>query len=324
MIPLVSIIVPVYNVENYLEKCLDSLVNQDFDNYEIVVVNDGSTDKSKEIAERYQTKYAQIVLINQENKGLGGARNTGIEAARGEYLLFVDSDDYIRKDTLHLLYSKAVEQQADMVVFGYTIVDELGNVIKIDHGFENEKPTLDENRELLMCAPIACNKLIKKDLFINSGIRFPDRAWYEDLRTILKLYLYVEKFGFVHQSLYFYLKRKGSITNALKADRLFEIVDAVEDLLNYYKEQNAYEKYKDELEFIAVYHAFYLGSVRVAQVDYKHSLMPQLRQYIQGRVPDYMHQKYLYRLGKSRLTVLKLLDKRHYFIISLLLKLKNL
>ena len=100
MKPAVSIVVPVYNVEAYLEKCLDSLVNQNFDNYEVIIVNDGSTDKSKEIAQRYENKYSNVVLIDQKNKGLGGARNTGIEAVKGEYILFVDSDDYIHPDTL--------------------------------------------------------------------------------------------------------------------------------------------------------------------------------------------------------------------------------
>ena len=324
MKPAVSIIVPVYNVEAYLDKCLESVVNQSFDNYEVIIINDGSTDKSEEIAQQYTLKYDHVILINQENKGLGGARNTGLKIAQGEYILFVDSDDYIHRDTLMLAYNEAMKKQADIVVFGYTIIDELGNIIKTEKGFENAKSTLKENRELLMCPPVAWNKLIKKDLFVNSGVQFPDRAWYEDLRTILKLYLHAQSFGFVDKSLYFYLKRKGSITNALKTDRLIEIVDAVEDLLNYYKEQNAYEQYKDELEFIAVYHAFYLGSVRVAQINYKHPLMLELKQYITQKVPNYMHQKYLYRLGKSRQIVLKLLNKQHYATISLLLKIKGI
>lgn len=324
MKPAVSIVVPVYNVEAYLEKCLDSLVNQNFDNYEVIIVNDGSTDKSKEIAQRYENKYSNVVLIDQKNKGLGGARNTGIEAVKGEYILFVDSDDYIHPDTLKLAYDEANKKQADIVVFGFTIISESGEIIKIERGFESTNSSLNENRELLMCSPIACNKLIKKEILIDSGVRFPDRAWYEDLRTIPKLYLHAQTFGFVDKSLYFYLKRKGSITNALKTDRLIEIVDAVEDLLNYYKEQGAYEKYKDELEFIAVYHAFYLGSVRVARINHKHPLLLQLRQYITAKVPNYMHQKYLYRLGKSRQIVLKLLDKQHYATISLLLKVKGM
>ena len=117
MRPAVSIIVPVHNVEAYLEKCLDSLINQTFDNYEIIIVNDGSTDRSKEIAERYKDKYSNIVLINQEQKGVGEARNTGIEASKGEYILFVDSDDYIHRDTLKLTYNKSIETQADIVTF---------------------------------------------------------------------------------------------------------------------------------------------------------------------------------------------------------------
>lgn len=324
-IPSISVIVPIYNVERYLEKCLNSLMNQSFDDYEVIIVNDGSIDRSKEIAEKYEAKYSNVVLLNQENKGAGQARNYGIEAAKGEYLLFVDSDDFIHKDTLKITYSKAIENKADMVVFGYTILSESGDIIKIDHGFENTNSTLSENHELIMCSPTVWNKLIKKEMFISSGIRFPSIDNAEDLNVLLKLYLHVKVFAFVDKSLYFYLKREGSVSNdVLKADKVLEIVDAVEDVLNYYKAENAYNEYKDELEFIAVYHAFYLGSLRVARINFKHPLMQVFRQYIQKRVPDYIHQKYLYRLGKSRKTVLKLLDKRHYFIVAMLLKIRNI
>lgn len=324
MRPAVSIIVPVHNVEAYLEKCLDSLINQTFDNYEIIIVNDGSTDRSKEIAERYKDKYSNIVLINQEQKGVGEARNTGIEASKGEYILFVDSDDYIHRDTLKLTYNKSIETQADIVTFGYTVVSESGDTIFYDRGFENTNNTLIQNRELIMCAPIAWNKLFKKEIFINSGIRFLTMQIGEDLNAVLKLYLHAKIFAFVDKSLYFYLKRKGSATNVEKTDRLMEIMDVIDDLYHYYKQHNAYETYKNELDFVAVYHAFYLGSIRVARINHKHPLLLQLRQYISTKVPNYMHQKYLYRLGKSRQIVLKLLDKQHYATISLLLKVKGM
>lgn len=324
MIPIISVIIPVYNVEKYLRACLDSVMNQTFDNYEVIIVNDGSTDNSGQIAEEYKNKYSNINLIHQENKGLGGARNTAIEVAKGEYILFVDSDDTIHLDTLKLLYDNITKTNADLVFFGFQIVAEDGTIIKTEKGFEKEIPTLEQNPQLLMDWPIACNKLIRSELFLETNIRFPDRAWYEDLRTIPKLYLHAQTIGFIEQPLYFYLKRKGSITNAIKADRLVEIVDAVDDLLDYFKKQGAYDKYKDELEFIATYHAFYLGSVRVAQVDRKHHLLPDLKKYIEKKVPNYMQNKFLYRLGSKRLIVLKLLNKQHYWVISMLLKLKEL
>ena len=115
---ILTITVPSYNAENYLLETIPTMLSiSNLEKLEIIIVNDGSTDKSKEIAQRYENKYSNVVLIDQKNKGLGGARNTGIEAVKGEYILFVDSDDYIHPDTLKLAYDEANKKQADIVVF---------------------------------------------------------------------------------------------------------------------------------------------------------------------------------------------------------------
>ena len=137
----ISVIIPVYNVKAYLEKCVESVVNQDFSDYEIILIDDGSSDGSENLCDRLGEKYPEIKVIHQENKGQGGARNTGIENASGEYLLFVDSDDYIKEDALSFLYKTATENGSDIVSFGMDFVEEDGGITStrkpLENGMEN-------------------------------------------------------------------------------------------------------------------------------------------------------------------------------------------
>lgn len=163
----VSIIIPIYNVKKYVSKCIDSAINQDFADYGIILVDDGSTDGSGEIADNYGEKYPEkIVVIHQENKGLGGARNTGgIENARGMYLLFLDSDDFIEKDTLSSLYTIAEKQEADLVMFQMRTVNEEGRTIRISKNqFPEDVMCLENNRKLLFGQISAWSKLYSKNL----------------------------------------------------------------------------------------------------------------------------------------------------------------
>lgn len=320
--PAISVIVPIYNVQEYLPKCLDSIVNQDFNNYEVVMINDGSTDNSRQIAQDYTAKYHNMRLIDQENQGLGGARNTGIEHAIGDYFLFVDSDDSIKIHTLSCLYQKAIQEQADMVIFDFLIVDPDGNALMTEKGYMGTGYNLQQCPQLLLVTPSVWNKLMHRDLFIKTEIRFPPRAWYEDLRTIFKLYIFSEKIAYINEAFYLYLKRPGSIMNTSKADRICEIMDATDDLINYYKEHHLYDKYKDELEFIVINHVYYLGSLHVAQVDKNSRLLPEFKKYM-AQYPNFMNNKYIDLLGQKGKVTLNLLNKENYFKLSMLLKLKK-
>lgn len=322
--PSISVIVPIYNVESYLEKCLDSIVTQSLDNFEVVLVNDGSTDSSGEIAQKYADEYSFVTLITQQNQGLGGARNTGIEHAAGDFFLFVDSDDYLLKDTLSSIYKKIIEENADMLIFGFTSVDINGNTLSEESQISFKGNSLRVCPEILLGAPAAWNKLIHRDLFLKTGIRFPPRVWYEDLRTTTKLYIYAKKIVYINQSFYRYLKRPGSIMNIDKADRISEIIDAVEDVFSYYREKNLFDAYKQEMEFIALNHIYYLGSLHVVALDRKHHLLKTFYSYMQDHFPNYMENKYLDRLGSKGMVILKMLNKNNYFALSSLLKLKRL
>lgn len=247
----VSVIVPVYNVEKYLNRCLNSLVKQTLKDIEIIVVNDGSPDNSSDIILKYVKKYKNVVYYNKENGGLSDARNFGIEHANGEYIAFVDSDDYVDKDMLKKLYNKASSSNFDIVCCNFDYVDDNGNFIK----YGNSKVINDLNgdsirRCMLDIYPTAWNKLYKKELFEN-GIRFKKGVWYEDVEFLYRLFPYVKSIGTINDSLYHYVQREGAITKTFD-ERLYHYIDNWNGIIKFYKENNFYNQYVKELEFCYV------------------------------------------------------------------------
>ena len=324
--PKISVIIPIYNVEDYLAKCIDSVLAQSFTDYEIVLVDDGSTDGSGEIAAAYAAKHACIRLLTQENGGLGAARNTGIKVATGEYLLFVDSDDAIEPNTLQVLMDTVAQTRADLVIFDFLLVDEQGNLVKAEPGCQSvpSDVSVKQNPELLLNAPAAWNKLYKKSLFIESGIYFPGRVFYEDFRTGPKILLQANCVQYVAQPLYRYVQRSGSIMHTKQVERNRDIIAAFDDLLAYFKRHGLFETYRNELEFLAVFHVLVSASVRVLKADRKNKLLPQFLSYVQQNFPHFLQNPYLEtRLRKNEKIILKLLSAKHYFALDMLLKLKN-
>lgn len=323
--PKVSVIVPVYNVERYLEKCVRSVLAQTEPDFELLLVDDGSTDGCGALCDRLKETDPRIRVIHQENKGLGGARNTGIEEAKGEWLLFVDSDDWIEPDTLEKALTAGEREKADLALFAFRSMTEEGKTVQI---FREDMPKeealrIPEHRDIFLTAPCAWNKLYRAELFTRTGVRYPPRVWYEDIRTTLKLFLNAGKAVFLDSVCYNYLLREGSITKNVNADRNVEILEAFEDILAYFKEQGKLAEYRDELCFLTLFHAYLTASVRVIRIDRKHPLLPRFRAFLRERFPEYRANPYLDRLTKRQKLLLFLLEKRLYLCIELLFKLKG-
>lgn len=225
----VSIIVPVYNVELYLEKCLLSLVNQTLQDIEILVVNDGSKDQSQQIIEKFQREYPNKIFgFIKENGGLSDARNFGIERAKGEYLGFVDSDDYVSETMFEEMYSLAEKHQAEMTICNLQKVDENGNVTQKLTQLPNfpEKIILENNLSVFSdISYFACNKLFKKELFQNK--RFKKGIHFEDIELIPQLLLQCKILAFTPNYHYQYLERQDSISKSHTTKGL-DILKAVE------------------------------------------------------------------------------------------------
>ncbi|MED2983982.1 MULTISPECIES: glycosyltransferase [Bacillus cereus group] len=228
-IPEISIIVPVYNVEKFLSQCIDSILGQSFHNYEIILVNDGSQDGSKTICERYASNYEFIQVINKENGGLSDARNTGLKIARGNYILFVDSDDYIAQNALTEI-NKVLEinPDIDVVFLEAAKVFEDGSIVPMNDGYEKEsihKKTYEEVMrhisELAKFPGSACTKLIKRKLIIENDLYFEKGLLSEDIDWVVQLLCVAEKYDYCEAMYYFYRQnRKGSITNTVNINNV--------------------------------------------------------------------------------------------------------
>lgn len=212
---LISLIIPVYNVEKYLSKCLDSVVNQTYKNIEIIIINDGSTDSSLQICQEYKKKYSTIRLINQENNGIAAVRNIGLKEASGKYITFIDSDDYIDLDMIEKLYYFCKEKNADLVCCGTYYENENGKYyLKNCLSGEKEYDNYEALEAMLLSKGIdssVWNKLYLKTLWDN--ISFPVGDIYEDLAVLYKLLYKSKKIVHIGMPKYHYIIRSGSITH---------------------------------------------------------------------------------------------------------------
>ena len=233
----VSIIVPVYNVELYLEKCLLSLVNQTLKDIEVLVINDGSKDDSQNIIDDFQEKYPEKIFgFTKENGGLSDARNFGIDRAKGQYLGFVDSDDYVSETMFEEMYDLAEKHQAEMAICNLQKVDEDGNVTQKLTQLPDfpEKIVLKDHLSVFSdISYFACNKLFKKDLFNEK--RFKKGIHFEDIELIPQLLLECNILAFTPKFHYQYLEREDSISKSHTTKGL-DILKAVETV-----EQSFYE-----------------------------------------------------------------------------------
>ena len=220
----ISIIVPVYNVAQYLHACIDSIINQTYKNIEVVLVDDGSTDDSGNICEEYKKNDERIIVVHQKNSGLSAARNVGIEISTGEYITFIDSDDYISPDYIENLYSALEQYSADIAICDLKKVSEKVELWDIDYKVEkNFKSILLNNSQTIeeVYKPeyhgidfVAWAKLYKKDLFTFNKIEFPVGRIHEDTFTTYKLLYMAKKIAYIDIPMYFYRSRIGSITTS--------------------------------------------------------------------------------------------------------------
>ncbi|MBR4117148.1 MAG: glycosyltransferase [Clostridia bacterium] len=253
----VSVIVPVYNVEDYLPKCLDSLVNQTIDNYEVIVVNDGSPDNSQEIIDRYAKEYPQIIKpFIKENGGLSDARNFGIKKASGEYIAFVDSDDYVDIDMYELMYNKAKETNSDVVNCAYShVIDRTVHRNYYGGSMRFFGKSVAESPKILRYAnSIACNKIFRREFWLNNNFEFPVGQWFEDSALIYNVMGSANKVECVNIPFYYYVKtREDSITNTVD-ERIFDIFKSVKSIVEFYNKFPQSPELQEEITYLCLRH----------------------------------------------------------------------
>lgn len=252
---LISVVVPIYNVEKYLRLCLDSLLMQTYTNFEVLMINDGSPDDSANICKEYLAKDRRFQYFEKENGGLSDARNYGIEHSKGEYITFVDSDDWLKETLLEDLYEAITRTGADIALSTYIIYDDFQSVYNIpvigeyyeriwmSDEFIRELPQLEmkDNSYSTSWA-----KLFKKELFCT--IRFPKGKLIEDTRTNIKLFLESSRLVYINKCLYFYRIRGGSIIQTITEKLLKDVLDTLIERLSLVTMKGLYSNiYKETL-----------------------------------------------------------------------------
>lgn len=240
MKPLISVIVPVYNTGKYLKKCLDSILRQTYENIEIIIVNDGSTDNSEDICKEYAKSNKRIVLISQENKGLSSARNKGITASRGLFLGFVDSDDYIAESMYMTLYDLIDKTNCEISCCGISRVLPGEDVAESRKTGQAEVVSYSRDKaykELLNNCRItnsACDKLFQRSLF--EDFAFTDGMFYEDLEVMPKLIKKAEKITCTDDKLYYYVQSPNSTLRSSISEKDFDLLKAWDSRFRFYNE----------------------------------------------------------------------------------------
>ena len=313
----VSVIVPIYNVEKYLSRCIESLVNQTLQDIQIILVNDGSTDNSGKIAKEYAKKYPEkIIYLEKENGGLSDARNYGIPHATGEYIAFLDSDDYIEKNAYEEMYNKAVEEDSDYVECDF--LWEYQNKIKKDTRIEyNNKQEMMANVRV-----VAWNKLIRRNIIEENNICFPKGLRYEDVEFTYKLIPHLNKISYINQYFVHYVQRNNSIAN-VQNERTAEIFTILDNVIEYYKQNNLYEQYKTEIEYNYARYLLCSSLKRMCKISDKakrKELLNKTWNSLNTKFPDWKENKIIKNRKSSKAMYMRTVNKFTYKVYCTLLR----
>lgn len=319
----VSIIVPVYNVEKYLDKCLNSLVNQTLNNIQIIIVNDGSTDNSQAVINDYMMKFnSNIISLIKENGGLSDARNYGLKYAEGEYIGFVDPDDWVELDMYEKLYNYAKDKNADIVISDF--IFEPSNQISKSKLEINKSLTLSNNPNLLFEEPSVCNKLFKRSLFEEYLIKFPFGLYHEDRFTIVQLYYYSKSIYYIGEAYYHYLKqRENSITTSINMKKFDDIIIIIEKIDSFLTEKKCNKSLKEAFykHVIEVYISFCIRAIiEIRKKDKRDQFLKNFTDFITENFPLAIKNN---DLGFKQKFIVVLLVNRLYTFIKILVAIKK-
>lgn len=301
----ISIIVPIYNIDCYLKKNLESIISQEYPNLEIILVDDGSTDNSYNICLEYQERDKRINIIRQKNQGLSNARNKGLEVATGDFVWFVDGDDYIENNIIEKILPYL--DKNDLIVFNYNEIKGKTKT-KVDSFYDYDN--LDTKYLLSHCN--AWNKIIRRTILKNA--KFPANRIYEDLFLMPTLILKTKKIKFLDETLYNYVYRKNSIKNTANKTE-----DKIYALNNLYSKLNS--NYSLEVEYLYIYNLLITSLIEEVKNKCKHDFK-YLNKVIKEKYPKYYNNQYWSSLGILKRIYLKLIYHNLLFFPRILTYLK--
>jgi glycosyltransferase involved in cell wall biosynthesis len=287
----VSIIVPCYNVEEYVEKSIMSLVNQSLKEIEIIAVDDGSKDNTSKILDELASKYNAVKVIHKKNEGVSIARNTALKEAQGEYIGFLDSDDWANENMFEKLYEKAKEEDFDVVVCDTNAIYP-DKVVHISCNIREDN--VDAKELMLNAYAVIWNKIYKKDVI--EGIIFKEHMTFcEDVQFLYMVYSKINSIGVILEPLHNYLQRPGSLTYTYN-EKLYQLINSLDDIISYYKKEKKFTTYKSELEYSYVRYLYATFIKRLAKTKNKKEFNRGVKYVIQkvmNEFPDFKKNKYI-------------------------------
>lgn len=312
----VSVIIPVYNVEKYIEKCIKSLINQTIKELEFIFVNDGTPDNSVQIIKKYQKKDNRIKLLEKVNGGQATARNLGLKHAKGEYIAFVDSDDYVKEDMYELMYNRAKKDNLDIVLCNDFLVYKDRTE---EHKITQEELIITPEKYITL-SPSPCNKIIKKEYIEKCKFTFPEGIIYEDLASIPLLGLNNPKAVYINKPLYYYVQSDiSTMRNKEYKEKYEDIFKAIKYLYDNMIDKN----YNQELEYLLAYHYLYLGSLNFYKYK-KYKNIDRIANDMKKYAPNWHKNKLVIsHFDKKQIIYMKLFYQKKYFLINIYRRITN-
>lgn len=314
----ISVIIPVYNTEQYLVRCVESVLAQRYTDLEIILVDDGSSDGSGALCDALAVRDHRVRTIHKENGGAGSARNAGLDLCRGEYVCFLDSDDTLTPDALARLGEEINKTDADIYLFQMRRIETDGkSYLHVPQGPRGVPMTLADRPEMLLWPAEACGALWRRALFADSGIRFGAWRVGEDVSVTRRLLAVADSVVLLPDALYNYIRRKQSATQG-DLDLNRDVMGAMEDIVLWYERAGLFERYREELSAFCTLHVFYYASLRILRVTASHPLLGQLRAYTCRRFPEHLKNRYVRGWSRSRRLALRMMDMGLYLPLHML------
>lgn len=329
----ISVIIPAYNASNSIKKCIDSILSQTYKSLEIIIINDGSKDNTLEIMQEYEKKDSRIRIINKGNSGVASTRNLGINTSTGNYLMFIDSDDYIENNYIEKMYTELLDNNCDVAISGMTCCKESGQIIKKVSYKNNSTDLKFENiiteiiNKLTFCS--ACKTLIKKSIIIDNKILFNEKLKYcEDMLFSFTTLKKAKKIRYVNNVGYYYVYNENSATNKTNLEAIHKYCEDNMFALNYIKENTTCKEYIIANRLLSKVNIAIKKLINIENINYKKFKKEAIYIYdkyikVKG-IEDYIKISEINYESKINILLIKMLLKNKYYTYYQVLKIKKI
>lgn len=306
----ITIVIACYNVEKYIAECIQSIQKQTYPHFEVLLVDDGSTDQTATIIQEEIKEDKRFHYYYKENGGVSSARNYGLDRAKGEYISFIDSDDYLEDTYLENLYQEIQEKNVDFTICSIKRI--YPNKVTYHH--------MTKEDVYLAKFPAMWNKLCKLSLLKDNKIRFPENIWYEDLLVGAEVFISAKSFSIVDEFLHNYRQQEGSLVRRAD-DRIFDIYQIMEEIKSFAKKKRIYQKYRQNIEFMNLYHILIGTTYRASfHQHFSKEMIQEICEHVEKEYPNWYQNRYISTLPISYRTYLYIIHKKYYTLLKFLLK----